>query len=148
MNLRLLVPAILLAILPAAFAADSDLSKLAAANNTFAFKLLKQLSSENKDGNIFISPYSAATALQMAANGAAGQTRTEMQLALETIGLSTTALNEASKAAAAALSSTDTNLSLTTANALVVPPDRADQARLSRRKPKILLLHDQGPGFR
>ena len=65
-------------------AAESDLSKLAAANNTFAFKLLKQLATEQPTASIFVSPYSAATALQMAANGAGGQTKTEMQQVLET----------------------------------------------------------------
>ena len=60
-------------------AAESDLSKLAVANNTFAFKLLKQLSTQQPGARVFVSPYSAATALQMAANGAAGQTKTEMQ---------------------------------------------------------------------
>ena len=99
-------------------AAESDLSKLAAANNTFAFKLLKQLVTEQPGASIFVSPYSAATALQMVGNGAAGQTKTEMQQVLETAGISTAALNEASKAAAALLDSKDTNLILTTANAL------------------------------
>jgi len=117
-KISLLLVAILTATLQTSLAADSDLSQLAAANNTFAFKLLKQLTDENKTSNIFISPYSAATALQMAANGAAGKTRMEMLTALETAGLSPAALNEASQAAAAALSSTDTNLILTTANAL------------------------------
>ncbi|HSY19412.1 MAG TPA: serpin family protein [Candidatus Acidoferrales bacterium] len=113
----LLLTTILTATLQTIFAADSDLSQLAAANNTFAFKLLKQLSGEKKDGNVFVSPYSTATALQMAANGAAGQTKKEMLATLETAGLTPATLNEASKAAAA-LSSTDTNLILTTANAL------------------------------
>jgi len=114
----LLLAAFLTATLQTAFAADSDLSKLAAADNTFAFKLLKQLADKNPADNLFISPYSAATALQMTANGAAGRTKTEMQSALETTGLSPTALNSASQAAAALLNSTDTNLILTTANAL------------------------------
>ncbi|MDR3457659.1 MAG: serpin family protein [Verrucomicrobiae bacterium] len=114
----LLLAAILSATLQTGVAADGNLSQLATANNTFAFKLLKQLSAENKGGNIFVSPYSAATALQMAANGAAGQTKKEMQTALETAWLTPAALNEAAKAAAAALSSTDSNLILTTANAL------------------------------
>src|ERR1035437_3812918 len=79
-------------------AAESDLSKLAAANNTFSFKLLKQLATEQPGASIFVSPYSAATALQMAANGAAGQTKTEMQQVLETAGLSAAALNAAIRA--------------------------------------------------
>ena len=100
------------------FAAESELSKLAAANNTFSFKLLKQLATEQPAGNIFVSPYSAATALQMAANGAAGQTKTEMQQVLETSDISTDALNAASKAAGDLLNPKDTNVILTTANAL------------------------------
>jgi serpin B len=99
-------------------ATESDLAKLAAANNTFAFKLLKQLSAQQPKASIFVSPYSAAMALQMAANGAAGQTKTEMQQVLETSGISMTALNEASKAAAALLNPKGTNVILTTANAL------------------------------
>jgi serine protease inhibitor len=99
-------------------AADSDLSKLAAANNTFAFKLLKQLAAQQPHDSIFVSPYSAATALQMAANGAAGRTKTEMQQVLGTSDLSTAALNVASKAAVELLNPKDTNVILTTANAL------------------------------
>jgi len=101
-----------------AVAAESDLSKLAAANNTFAFKLLKQLSSQQPRASVFVSPYSAATALQMAASGAAGRTKTEMQQVLETTGLSTAVLNAASKAASELLNPNDTNVILTTANAL------------------------------
>ena len=99
-------------------AAESDLSKLAAANNTFAFKLLKQLSTQQPRESVFVSPYSAATALQMAANGAAGRTKTEMQQVLETTGLSMASLNAASKAASELLNPKDTNVILTTANAL------------------------------
>src|SRR5674476_1698699 len=91
-------------------AAESDMSKLAAANNTFAFKLLKQLVTEQPGASIFVSPYSAATALQIAANGAAGQTKTEMQQVLETSGLSAAALNAASKAAADLLNPKATNV--------------------------------------
>jgi len=97
---------------------ESDLTKLAVANNTFAFKLLKQLSAQQPGPSIFVSPCSAATALQMAANGAAGQTKTEMRQVLETSGISTAALNEASKAAASLLNPKDTDVILTTANAL------------------------------
>jgi serine protease inhibitor len=99
-------------------AAESDLSKLAAANNTFAFNLLKQLSTQQPRESVFVSPYSTATALQMAANGAAGRTKTEMQQVLETTGLSMASLNAASKAATELLNPKDTNVILTTANAL------------------------------
>jgi serpin B len=99
-------------------AADADVARLATANNAFAFKLLKQLSAEQPKATLFVSPYSAATALQMAVNGAAGETRAEMQRALEINGLPLSKLNEASKAVAALINSGDTNGILTTANAL------------------------------
>ena len=98
--------------------AQQDTEKLAAANNGFAFDLLKQIAKEQPDKNIFISPYSVSTALQMAGNGAAGQTKMEMEQVLDTSGISTAALNEAGKVAAGLLDSKDTNLVLTTANAL------------------------------
>lgn len=101
-----------------AVGADANLSKLAMANNTFAFKLIRELTTNQPGGNIFVSPYSVATALQMALNGAAGQTRTEMEKTLETSGLSMAALNAANQAAAALLNSKGTNVILTTANAL------------------------------
>ncbi len=98
--------------------AQTDLPKLAAANNAFAFKLLKQLNADHPGGNLFVSPYSAATVLQMAANGAGGQTKQEMQEVLETTGLAPAALAAASQAARGILNAKDTNLILTTANAL------------------------------
>ena len=116
-------PCLLLAVVWAAglqinLVTESDLSQLAAANNTFAFKLLKQVATKQPGTGVFVSPYSVATALQMAANGAAGQTKTEMQQVLETSGLSTAALNAACKVAADLLNSKDTNVILTIANAL------------------------------
>jgi serpin B len=98
--------------------ADDDLQKLAVANNDFSFKLLRQLTAKQPDGNVFISPYSAATALQMAANGAGGKTRTEMQQVLGTANLSAEELGRAARAASALLNSISTNVILSTANAL------------------------------
>ncbi|MDR3457660.1 MAG: serpin family protein [Verrucomicrobiae bacterium] len=79
------------------FAAEPDLRKLAVANNTFTLKLVNQIIAEQPGKNIFISPYSAATALQMAANGAGGQTKTEMQKVLGTSGIAPDELNAASQ---------------------------------------------------
>ncbi|HEY1490230.1 MAG TPA: serpin family protein, partial [Verrucomicrobiae bacterium] len=115
---RLMMAVFVIASLQNNFAADSDLSKLAAAHNTFAFKLLKQLAAEQPDTSVFVSPYSAATALQMAANGSAGRTRTEMQTVLGTSNLSTIELNVAIKAAVDLFDAKDTNIIFTTANAL------------------------------
>ena len=117
-SLCLLLAVVWTAGLKLSVAAESDLSKLAAANNTFAFKLLKQLATEQPGVSVFVSPYSAATALQMAANGAAGQTKTEMQQVLETTGLSAAALNAAIRAASELLNPKDTNVILTAVNAL------------------------------
>ena len=52
-KLWLLLAVVLPAIAQSNFAADADLSKLAAANNSFAFNLLKELNAENPAGNIF-----------------------------------------------------------------------------------------------
>ena len=102
---------------PAA-ASLADEQALAAANNGFAFKLLKQLAKDQPVTNIFISPYSASTVLQMVGNGAAGQTKTEMQLVLGTTGLSSAVVNGANKEIAQSLNSGNTNVILTIANAI------------------------------
>ncbi len=81
----------LLIIRNLAGAAPED-QTLAAADNDFAFNLLKQLAKNQPAKNIFISPYSAATVLQMVGSGAAGQTRIEMQKVLGTTGLSDDAI--------------------------------------------------------
>src|ERR1017187_5177774 len=62
----------------------ADQAKLAAANTGFAFDLLKQIVQKQPDANAFISPFSVSSVLQMAGNGAVGETRTEMQRALNT----------------------------------------------------------------
>ena len=79
--------------------ADSpvDQAKLAAANTGFAFDLLKQIVKEQPDTNVFISPFSVSSVLQMVGNGAAGETKTEMQHVLKTGGLPTASLNAAYK---------------------------------------------------
>ena len=117
-NLRLIVAVILIACLELDFAAAADLQKLAEANNTFAFKLLKQIAQDQPTANIFISPYSAATALQMVVNGAAGQTKAEMRQVLGITNLTPDKLNGAAMAAAGLLNLNDRNVVLTTANAL------------------------------
>lgn len=54
----------------------------AAASNEFAFRVARQLAREQASANVFVSPYSISTALQMVRNGAAGETRKEMDRAL------------------------------------------------------------------
>ena len=48
------------------------------ANSDFAFDLYKQLAKENDGKNLFFSPYSVSGALAMTAEGARGETATEM----------------------------------------------------------------------
>ena len=94
-----------------------DVTKLALADNGFAFGLLKQIAGEQPGKNIFISPISVSTVLQMVANGAAGKTRTEMQQVLQTGGLAPDALNAANKDLSQSLNS-QTNVILSLANAI------------------------------
>ena len=68
-------------------------NKLADADNGFAFDLLNKIAKEQPGQNIFISPFSAASALQMVVNGAAGQTKAEMQQVLNTTGIKPAELN-------------------------------------------------------
>jgi serpin B len=58
----------------------AEAKNLAAADNAFALDLFAQL--RKQDGNLFFSPYSIATALDMTWTGAAGQTATEMSSVL------------------------------------------------------------------
>ena len=99
-------------------APHDDEHKLASANTGFAFKLLKQLTKDQPAKNIFISPFGVSTVLQMAGNGAGGQTKTEMQQVLGTTSLSQTIVNTASRDINQSLNSSDTNNILTIANAI------------------------------
>jgi len=94
-----------LAGLSAATLLAQDSAKLAAANAGFAFDLFKQIAKEQPDKNIFISPFSVSTALQMVGNGAAGETRSEMQHVLKTDGLASAELNAACKILSQSLNS-------------------------------------------
>lgn len=99
-------------------AGENGVPQLATANNTFAFRLVRQLCADAPRANLFVSPYSAATALQMAASGAAGQTKQEMEEVLATAGISSAALSEASQTITSLLNAPDKSVTLATANAL------------------------------
>src|ERR1700744_2855928 len=75
--------------------------KLAEADNNFAFRLLREVAAQRPAQNIFISPYSAATALQMVAGGAVGLTKTEMEEVLGTTGVSNEAVGKENQGIAA-----------------------------------------------
>jgi serine protease inhibitor len=118
LRISLLINLTLLIGLHHAAASPADQQKLASANNGFAFKLLKQLAQDQPGTNIFISPSSASTVLQMVCNGAGGQTKVEMQQVLGTTGLQPDALNQANSDFDDSLNKVNTNVVLTTANAI------------------------------
>ena len=91
--------------------------ELGVANTAFAFDLLKQISNEQPKANVFISPFSVSSVLQMVANGAAGNTKTEMQRVLKTTGLAPDTLNAACRDLNESLNS-QTNVILNLANAV------------------------------
>ena len=70
---------------------------MVSANTAFAFDLFRQIAGQKPDANIFISPFSVSSALQMTANSAAGQTKSEMQQVLKTANLPPGLLNAAFK---------------------------------------------------
>lgn len=124
MRTKAILIACLLSIITArqSCASPADDQKFSAANNIFAFKLLKQIAKEEPEQNIFISPYSASMALQMVANGAAGKTKTEMEAVLGTgvgvTGLSAARANEANKDIELSLHNGNTNVILEIANSI------------------------------
>ncbi|HZL77686.1 MAG TPA: serpin family protein [Candidatus Limnocylindrales bacterium] len=68
-------------------AVQADQDGLMAANTGFAFDLLKQIAGKQPGGNVFVSPYSVSTVLQMVGDGAAGVTKQEMESVLHVNGL-------------------------------------------------------------
>jgi serpin B len=70
-----------------------DQAALVAANTGFAFDLLTQITAADPAANVFISPYSVSSALQMTAAGAGGDTKAEMQRVLKTGGLAPDSLH-------------------------------------------------------
>ena len=85
----------LLASLQRVAASAADQQKLVSANTGFAFDLMGQVTQTQPEANVFISPFSVSSALQMVGNGAAGQTKTEMQQVLHTTGLPSAIANPA-----------------------------------------------------
>ena len=103
---------------PALAASPTDGAKLASADTGFAFGLVKELAREQPAKNVFISPYSISTVLQMVCNGAASSTRQEMASVLGTSGLEAQALNQACKGLDQSIRSAQSNVVLSIANAI------------------------------
>jgi serpin B len=99
-------------------ASSADQQKLASANTGFAFKLLKEIAKEQPARNVFISPYSVSSVLQMVCNGAGGKTKEELQQVLGTTGLSLPEMNQANQNLSRAIQSGSSNVVLNSANAI------------------------------
>jgi serpin B len=74
-----------------------DQQQFVSANTAFAFDLMSRVTQAQPDANVFISPFSVSSVLQMTGNGAASVTKSEMQQVLKTAGLSAGSLNAAFK---------------------------------------------------
>jgi serpin B len=103
---------------PAQSGTSNDQQQLAFANAGFGFRLLKELEREQLQANVFISPYSISSVLQMVSTGARGQTLEEFQQVLATDGLSPGRMNQAYQSLADSITNAQTNAILNIANAL------------------------------
>ncbi len=90
------------------------------ADNTFGLNLLQTLIQASPSTNIAISPTSAAMALQIVYNGAAGTTQTDMAQTLQLGGMGVSQLNDDNAALLASLLNPDPQVTLTVANSLWV----------------------------
>ena len=86
----------------------------------FSFDLFREVSSRNEYKNIFISPLSAHIATSMLANGAGGETYSQIVRTLGYDGFSIDDVNSAYKTLVTGLRSVDTSTKLEIANALWV----------------------------
>ena len=91
---------------------------IVAADNAFGLRLLETLLPASGGDNIAISPASAALALQILYNGAAGSTQQAMAKTLELGALSVQAINTDNAALQASLSNPDPRVQLSIANSL------------------------------
>jgi serpin B len=87
-------------------------------DNAFAFDLLKNTISTSGETNVFISPLSVSIALGMAWNGAVGQTKTEMEIAMKMNGMSVDDINSYYKIMQSTLPGIDPTTKLSIANSL------------------------------
>jgi serpin B len=114
---------VLFSLVPSLWAADPDLEKLASANTSFGFNLMKQLVDERPTDNVFISPYSVSAALQMVWQGAGGQTKSEMDHALSLSNLKPDSAGNAYKQLDTSIKSAAAEVALNVANSIWYAPN-------------------------
>jgi serpin B len=94
-------------------------TQLVAADNRFAFKLLRAVElGQTPDANVFISPLSVGMALGMTVNGAAGATRDSMLAALELAGTPMDEVNRGYRGVIDLLRGLDPGVAFTLANSI------------------------------
>jgi len=98
---------------------------IAAADNTFGFRLLEAVQKTMPNGNVVLSPVSAALNLSMVLNGAEGQTRQEMQSALALNSVDLRTLNAANAELIKLIRAPATGVILSVADSLWVDSRRA-----------------------
>ncbi len=92
-------------------------------DNAFAFDLLKQTIKYSDESNVVVSPISVNLALGMAWNGANGDTKTEMETALQMSGLSVDEINGYYRYMQTTLPSLDPATKLNIANSIWYRPE-------------------------
>ncbi len=98
---------------------------VAAADNAFGFRLLNAVQKTIPNGNVVLSPVSAALNLSMVLNGAAGQTRQEMLAALSLSGSDIGAINTANAQLIKVIRTPAKSVTLSVADSLWVDNRRA-----------------------
>jgi serine protease inhibitor len=106
-------------------AAVSSPMDISTADNTFGFRLLNALQKTRPDGNVVLSPVSAALNLSMVLNGAEGQTREEMLKALSLSGSDMEVINTANAQLIKDIRAKTNNVTLSVADSLWVDSRRA-----------------------
>lgn len=109
----------------------SAATKITVTNEEIGFSLLKTAEAD-EDGNIFISPTSVLIAMLMVYNGTDGETKKEIEDALEISGLSEKEINEATEALLASLTRNEEKLEITLANSLWLNNDFSFQDKFEK----------------
>lgn len=117
MNIIILTVTLFLSASRAAEKSVPD-ARLVLTKNDFGFKVLGALVQSSPAENIFISPYSIATALSMTYNGAGGETRTAMAKVLGVAGIELERLNTGERLLAELLRKDNPGVELLIANSL------------------------------
>ncbi len=97
---------------------DKKSAQLIEADNAFGFDLFRELRENSEEENILVSPLSVSLALGMAYNGAAGETKAEMEQAMKLNGLTPEEINQSYKMLIAALQSLDEKVIFEIADAI------------------------------